>query len=292
MNTPIVSVIVTTYKGKDVIKNAIESVLKQTYKSIELIVVDDNGKGSEEQVATEAIVSNYKEVKYIPHEININGSAARNTGIRNAKGEYIALLDDDDVYLPDKIEKQYNAITMSNAKVCYCGQRLVFSNGYKREYVPQYEGYIHDLVLKRIVEAPSSVLFFEKDAAIKIGGFDESFRRHQDWEFLDRLSEHNKIAAVKEIGIVRNIEERNMPKDAKTFESLRLYYLDKMSYLINKLNDKDKKDVYYFHYKEILKMCVKVKDWKGAIKYAIKAGRPICLLKETTREYVNYRKRL
>ena len=85
----LVTTVITTYKGLDTIKRAVESVLSQTYRNIETIVVDDNGLGSEAQIATENIIKQYPEVIYIPHKINKNGSAARNTGLKRAKGKYL-----------------------------------------------------------------------------------------------------------------------------------------------------------------------------------------------------------
>ena len=105
----LVSIVMPTYKGTDNICMAIEGALHQTYKPIEIIVVDDNGEGTEEQKKTEVLLSKYissKKIKYIKHKYNINGSAARNTGMKVAKGEYFSFLDDDDYLFPDKIEKQ------------------------------------------------------------------------------------------------------------------------------------------------------------------------------------------
>ena len=94
-----VSVIITTYKRADMLSRAINSVLNQTYKNIEVIVVDDNGNGSEYRLKTEIIMNKYSQIdnlKYIKHKENKNGSAARNTGIREATGDIICFLDDDD----------------------------------------------------------------------------------------------------------------------------------------------------------------------------------------------------
>jgi glycosyltransferase involved in cell wall biosynthesis len=105
----LVSVIIPTYKGADKINSAVDSVLNQTYKNIEVIVVDDNGKNEPEQLLTAEKMKKYEtfeNVKYLVHKKNINGSAARNTGIRASKGFYLGFLDDDDVFLPDKTQKQ------------------------------------------------------------------------------------------------------------------------------------------------------------------------------------------
>ena len=92
-NQGLVSVIIPTHKGSENICRAVDSVLSQTYGSIEVIVVDDNGLGSEEQRKTEEAMGKYSgdsRVTYLTHKVNKNGSAARNTGLRASKGEYIA----------------------------------------------------------------------------------------------------------------------------------------------------------------------------------------------------------
>ena len=85
------SVIITTYHNEKLLNRAVESVLHQTYERIELIVVDDNPPESNARKATEAVMEKYPQAVYLKHSENRNGAAARNTGIRAAKGEYIAL---------------------------------------------------------------------------------------------------------------------------------------------------------------------------------------------------------
>ena len=105
----LVSIVIPTFARPDNLVRAIESVLNQTYKPIEIIVVDDNGRGTLYQVETENVLKPYiykNQIKYLTHEINKNGSAARNTGFRVSKGDYVCYLDDDDVFAPTKIEKQ------------------------------------------------------------------------------------------------------------------------------------------------------------------------------------------
>ena len=97
---PLVSVIIPTYKRSKSLNRAIDSVLSQTYPNIEIIVVDDNGKGSKYQIETEKSLENYiktDKIKYITHDVNRNGSAARNTGFKHSMGEYINFLDDGDL---------------------------------------------------------------------------------------------------------------------------------------------------------------------------------------------------
>ena len=119
---PLVSVIITTYKRSEFLTRAINSVLKQTYKNFEVIIVDDNNKNDEYSKFTQTLLETYinrNEIKIIQHDENKGISAARNTGIKEANGEYIAFLDDDDEFLPKKIELQINLFKES--KKCWFG---------------------------------------------------------------------------------------------------------------------------------------------------------------------------
>ena len=107
MVSGLVSVIIPTYKRPTMLGRAIDSVLNQSYTNTEVVVVDDNSNGDMFRMETiqymEKYINDYR-VKYIKHERNQNGSAARNTGIQNSVGEYIAFLDDDDYFLKNRIK--------------------------------------------------------------------------------------------------------------------------------------------------------------------------------------------
>lgn len=273
--SPLVSVIVTTYHGADVIERAVRSVLAQTYTPLEIIVVDDNGVGTDEQKQTQQIVESFGDaVVYLPHEINKNGSAARNTGIRYAHGEYIALLDDDDLFLPDKIQKQMQRLAEKGADygVCYTGLNVHFPDGRVTVQCPTAEGELHIRIMKRGIQAPSSVLLFRRELALQIGGFDESFRRHQDWEFLDRLSAVTKIAAVSEPLIERIICKRNSAKNAEQYKNNRLYYLNAMEPYLHALPQDVQKEIYTMHYHAIAAEYLKEGNFAAALSYARKGG--------------------
>ena len=104
-----VSVIITTYGGGNEVERAVMSVLNQSYENYETIVVDDNGLGTDAQIKTKTLLQKYIDsgkIKYVAHECNKNGSAARNTGFDNSCGDYVMFLDDDDEYTKTRIEKQ------------------------------------------------------------------------------------------------------------------------------------------------------------------------------------------
>ena len=114
-----ISVITPTYNRAEYLGKAIDSVLGQTYKDLELIIVDDNKPGSEARKATEAVISKYTDlrIRYIQNPKNLGGAESRNKGIELAKGEYTAFLDDDDMYLPDRLEAQYKKMVENDWEV-------------------------------------------------------------------------------------------------------------------------------------------------------------------------------
>ena len=118
-----ISVIIPTYKRYDVLERAIKSVLNQTYKNLEIIVIDDNAEFPEIRKQTEKILRKYPNIIYIQNEKNLGGGPTRNVGIKKATSKYIAFLDDDDEFLPTKIEKQYKLykkMNNNNVGMIYC----------------------------------------------------------------------------------------------------------------------------------------------------------------------------
>ncbi|MGC8603005.1 MAG: glycosyltransferase family 2 protein, partial [Desulfomonilaceae bacterium] len=101
----LVSVIIPTYNRAHLIERAVNSVLEQTYDKLEIIVVDDGSTDNTGNVLSQ-LQDGDSRVRYIRHETNKGSQSARNTGIRNARGDYVAFLDSDDEWLPYKLEKQ------------------------------------------------------------------------------------------------------------------------------------------------------------------------------------------
>ena len=125
---PTVSVIIPTYNRAHLVDRAIQSVLNQTYKDFELIIVDDGSTDNTEDIIKE-FQKKDERIKYIRHEENRGGSAARNTGIKAAKGEYIAFLDSDDEWLPIKLGRQISEFTnKSKIALVYTG-RIIIEEG-------------------------------------------------------------------------------------------------------------------------------------------------------------------
>ena len=176
MSKTLVSVVITTYNRPESLRKALESVKKQTYSPIEIVVVDDAGK-----IPADKSISD-KNVVFVRHKINKGLALARNTGFRKARGEYVAFLDDDDEFLPEKIEKQVEALSSKGDEYAfiYCGQKVVRPNGSYFIISPKHRGNIKAGIIKRGISSISSTYLFRKEALEEVGGFDERLRNSID----------------------------------------------------------------------------------------------------------------
>lgn len=195
-----VSIIITTYARPDNLVRAIESVLMQTYKDLEIIVVDDNGVNTEFQKETERILSEYisnKSITYIVHDVNKNGSAARNTGLRASHGEFINFMDDDDTFEPTKLEKQLQVLyNHPEHGACYCNIRMKGGDKPDVDLINDVEGNLTSALLRSKVRFNTTTVLFRRNVILALNGFDESFFRHQDWELFVRFFRNNTIGIV------------------------------------------------------------------------------------------------
>lgn len=264
-NENLVSVIIPTYGSGEFLCESIKSVLNQSYKDIEVIVVDDNGVSTVNQLQNAermTMFREFKNVKYICHDKNLNGSAARNTGVRNSLGTYLAFLDDDDVYFEQNIAQQVYILSglSDDYAMTYCSSTVYLNN------VKLYDRHVHesgDLLYKLLlheVTIGSSSLLIKRSAYEAVGGFDESFRRHQDWEFTARVAVKYKILAINIIGFRRNLEFRNSPKNFDTAKKYRLHYLDKMEPYMQRLSVKEKAKVIVVNRMDVALVAIKNKD--------------------------------
>lgn len=213
---PNVSVVIPTYNRPQFLKGAIETAVSQTYTDLEVVVVDD---GSNTEYATE-IVSQYSDdVRCITHDENRGLSAARNTGIADGDGEYIAFLDDDDRWDKNKLAKQVNALKATpEAGLATCRLASINSNGnLLRCDGAVVDGDIADEIYTRnLIGTPSRVMI-QKDALSNGQAFDETLSTKQDWDFYIRLCQEWSVVGVYDILCFRTRHGgmASDPEDAK-----------------------------------------------------------------------------
>lgn len=235
---PLVSVVIPVYNREETIARCIDSALSQSYDNLEAIVVDDYSKDGTVSVIEGAFKNS---IKLIKHKENKGGSAARNTGISKAEGKYIALLDSDDVWKPNKIKHQVKLLEARDER--YIGSYT------DAEYISQ--GFI-STALKNIIGSSSweescsvegilslndkiggaSTLLIKKSIVDEIGGFDPEFDRHQDYEFLIRCLKKGNMIRVP-INYVIKFESNYA--DASTIEQSKSLFIDKFSDDISQL---------------------------------------------------------
>lgn len=202
----LVSVIIPTYSRNETLVRALESVINQTYQNIEILVIDDNSPESEWRVKTEEIMERYvgdKRVRYLKNKRNLGGAGARNEGIKAARGEYLAFLDDDDYYYPNKIEKQLNLFLSSiNEKLAlvYCFAELIDKDGeiqyiYKENYRGNclYEAIRYDCI------AATSRWMVRKSCLESVGGFSIVPSKQDSTVILKLLEQGYEIDCVEEV---------------------------------------------------------------------------------------------
>ncbi len=189
MQESLASVIIPVYNGISYICDAIESAVKQTYKNIEIIVVDDGSTDGLKEVLAPYIKRGT--IRYF-YEENKGLAAARNTGIKNAKGEYIAFLDADDVFLPEKVERQVTYLTEHpECDISYSDIWHFYEESPERNMSLQYVYYSGSEVFPRLLKKnfinPLTVVM-RRSVTERFGLFNEDFRRSEDWEYWIRLS--------------------------------------------------------------------------------------------------------
>lgn len=197
-----VSVIIPTHNRPELLKKAVYSVLNQTYpvksqndhgasKDLEVIVVD---VGLEQRA--ENIIQEFHDERlfYIKSDVELNGSVARNIGIRQAKGEFIALLDDDDEWLPEKLEVQMKEFEKTPGDVGFCFSAVtnVFDNREENTGVPEGIGDYLETALMRAKTFLNVTLLIKKYVFDDVGLFDEKLPSHQESDLIIRISKKYK----------------------------------------------------------------------------------------------------
>ncbi|RLA78766.1 MAG: glycosyltransferase family 2 protein [Deltaproteobacteria bacterium] len=198
---PEVSVIIPTYNRKEMVQEAVESVLSQTYQDFELIVVDD---GSEDGTR-EMIQREFPGLLTYIYQENQGVSRARNRGIETSRGKYIAFLDSDDLWLKKKLERQVQFMQQNpEAMICYTDEiwirRGVRVNPKKKH--AKHSGWIYPQCLPLCIISPSSVLM-RRELLEEVGGFDPEFPVCEDYDLWLRVALRYPIHLIPEKLIVK-----------------------------------------------------------------------------------------
>ncbi|QPJ84751.1 glycosyltransferase family 2 protein [Sarcina sp. JB2] len=239
----LVSIIIPTYNREKLIQRSIDSVLNQTYKNIEIIIVDDNSTDNTYKVI-KSYMEKYSFIKYIKHSVNKGACVARNTGIKVAKGYYIAFLDSDDEWTENKLEKS----TLIFEKEKSIG--IVYSNMYlidcktgksKIHKSKKYRDNYYGLLCENIIGS-TSLIIVKKEIFDDVGMFKEGLVSCQDWDFYINVAQKHKIAKIDEPLLKYYIHSESISGNMERV-------LEGHKYIIDKVNNILSQDIKYRKYK-------------------------------------------
>ncbi len=197
-----VSVVIPTYNCGHYICQAVDSVLAQTYRDFELVVVDDESTDN----TRELLMQYGKQFRYI-YQGNKGMTAARNTGIKNSSGEYIGFLDSDDIWLPNKLDRQVKLLDgAAEVGLVYCwhyyinaeGDRCAFWNNTIGRSFESGSRLFEKLIEGNVISGGCSTPVIRRKCLEKSGMFDESISYSGDWDLWLRISMDYVIAVIPE----------------------------------------------------------------------------------------------
>jgi glycosyltransferase involved in cell wall biosynthesis len=231
--TPKVSVIIPAYNCSQYLTEVIESVLKQTYKNFELIFVDDGSTDNTKNIIQKYIASYPEKIKYFYQE-NKGLAVARNTGIRNAKGEFIALLDADDKWQPTTLEEEVKILVAESDVGLVHANTIRISDEGKMLYVNKrnkkyLSGSIFKYLFLRKANISCPTVLFRKECCNRVGMFDENLTRLgcEDRELWLRISLKYKIKYIDKVLAYYRVRNNSMSKDETKMLQARYYVVNK-----------------------------------------------------------------
>ena len=187
----------------------------------------------------------------IRHDDNEGVSSARNTAIEASKGKYLAFLDDDDVWLEDKIQKQVNFLEnqKDSVKGCYTGSIVESEKGSEKVIPRHHSDLQYQILMMNARGAFGSTLMVSKSAVLEVGNFKEDMERNEDWELLVRFLDEYELLPIQEPLIIRDIGRKNVEPE-KT-EKIKNKFLKEVEEPLEDLNWVERRKVYSTHYLQL-----------------------------------------
>lgn len=242
-----VSIIIPTYRRSEFLQRAVNSVLDQSYKNIEIVIVDDNGEGTADQVETQrsikALFGDEGRIKYIKNPKNSGAAVSRNNGVKVSSGDYICFLDDDDIYLPDKIEGQLKFMVDNDLELSFSDIKMYNDNN------KQVDARINSIYVKNtdkesLLKAhllhhltPTDVYMFSRAGYDKTSGFkpdtvigEEYILMLESIEIGLKIGYYNRITAIQYIHNRERISQSvDKMKGDEEMMSIKEQYFDRLT---------------------------------------------------------------
>jgi glycosyltransferase involved in cell wall biosynthesis len=222
---PIISVIIPVYNSEKTIKSTVDSVLNQTFKNFELIVINDGSTDSTLEIISQI---NDHRLKVFSFE-NAGGNVSRNRGIKQAIGEFVSFLDADDIWTPDKLASQFKALQgNADAKVAYSWTDYIDENGkflVSGNHINVNGDVYERLLVSNFLENGSNPLIY-REALVELGGFDESLKAAQDWDMWLRLAAKYSFTCVPAVQILYRVSANSLSANLARQEKACLQVLE------------------------------------------------------------------
>jgi len=224
-NKPLVSVILSVFNDDERIKEAVESILNQTYENFELLIMDD---GSTDR--TFEIINSFKnnKIKIFQNQKNIGLTKSLNILIKNSNGDYIARQDSDDISLHNRLDKQYNF--MNNKNLDACTTRAYIRNS--KNSIPRFSHLLPtDWVIKYKNPFIHGTLLIKKEALFNVGLYDERYQYSQDYKlYLELLDKNYIIKTLNKklyvLNMTNNISNKKKDEQRRDFEKIKNNYFN------------------------------------------------------------------
>ncbi|PMB32531.1 glycosyl transferase family A [Fischerella thermalis CCMEE 5319] len=222
----LISIVIPTYNSEKTIRHTIESVLQQTFSDFELIIINDGSTDS-----TLKVVSQFQDsrIKVFSFD-NAGGNVSRNRGLKQAIGEFVSFLDADDLWTPDKLESQLNALKENpQAVVAYSWTDYIDEQGkflLSGTHITANGNVYEKLLISNFLENGSNPLI-RREVLVELGGFDESLTAAQDWDMWLRLAQNFNFIAVPHVQILYRISANSLSTNLARQEKASLQVLNK-----------------------------------------------------------------
>ena len=267
-----VSVIIPSYNSAFFINETLQSVYQQTFKNYEIIFIDDGSTDN----TKELLLKNHNSVRYYYQE-NQGPASARNKGIHLARGKYIAFLDADDLWKPNKLELQINEF-LKNKKLEIITTNLInvdkhlnFINERENKVSKHYKHFLRDIYLGKIQNMTPTIMVSRKKA-LEVGGFPEDLIRREDHFFVMRMISQSNYLHIKESLVVRRRLETGLSSSGKEVfnDDFFVPFIEKSVDEFNQLKKYKKSNYYYFYKSKSHYFWTKL-EFKEAKKYILKS---------------------
>jgi glycosyltransferase involved in cell wall biosynthesis len=278
--TPLVTVCVTTYNRRNLVPSTIKSILQQTYRNFEIIIVDDCSTDGTQSLIEKKILNIDGRIKYIRHKTNKGLSSARNTAINNANGKYFTFIDDDDIWDKDFINSFINLSKDYDGNCSFCASNISNNTSIKA-----LSGYMKDFLMLGYTP-PVGSQFYKTDILKEIGGYNVDIKSGVDHDLWISLGQkkHRLIWLNKKMIHVNNIPSSNrMTYNLKKRieginNSLQIWSYRSSKYYGKKFFSCLGKNYIYNTYKKFILLSISEKEFGVTVMYFKKLPKDLFIL--------------